>query len=486
MSNTNNTMETQTSKALHNVIMEAGGKDRPPILALGMDNDIYSIVDACPNALEMWKAIERLKKGESINVQDLEINLYWEFGKFTSRDGESLKSYYSRSKQATTRNRSKAIVNSTSPTYNLKPNMVAEDNEMSKEKEIDKLMDLISLSFNKIYKPTNNNLRTSSNTNRANQDTSPRINRGSGYDNQRAVNVDGARETVAYHKEKMILCKQEEAGFLLNAEQADWKDGTNDEHEDQELESHYLYMVKIQEVILDAIDNSGPIFDTKPLQKVQHDNNNYNVFANERIYYGQPESVNNTYMVEHSDSNVIIDSLDASLIGKDVDHDDDPAREHDLLASLIDIIKCEINDNKSHNKLLESSNKTLVDKLKGEIEDFKNKNKNLKSSNNQFKEENNELAKTNQLMFKDIKKFQAKLIRYHDVNYVSKVETECIKAKRELISHKISFESLFNEYTRKINDLNQIRFEKRAYCTSRVNLHNVTRNRGSREVPQKS
>ncbi|GJX38448.1 retrovirus-related pol polyprotein from transposon TNT 1-94, partial [Tanacetum coccineum] len=68
--------------------------------------------------------------------------------------------------------------------------------EMSKEKEIDKLMALISLSFKKIYKPTNNNLRTSSNTSRANQDNSPRINRGTGYDNQRAVNVVGARENV--------------------------------------------------------------------------------------------------------------------------------------------------------------------------------------------------------------------------------------------------------------------------------------------------
>nr|GEZ52150.1 hypothetical protein [Tanacetum cinerariifolium] len=66
------------------------------IILTGIDNDIYSTVDACPNACEMWKAIERLKQGESINVQDLETNLYWEFGKFTSRDGESIKSYYSR------------------------------------------------------------------------------------------------------------------------------------------------------------------------------------------------------------------------------------------------------------------------------------------------------------------------------------------------------------------------------------------------------
>nr|GEX51369.1 hypothetical protein [Tanacetum cinerariifolium] len=88
-------MQTQTSNDLHNAIMEAGGKDRPPMLAPGIDNDIYSTVDACPNACEMWKAIERLKQDESINVQDLETNLYWEFGKFTSRDGESLESYYS-------------------------------------------------------------------------------------------------------------------------------------------------------------------------------------------------------------------------------------------------------------------------------------------------------------------------------------------------------------------------------------------------------
>nr|GFB37465.1 hypothetical protein [Tanacetum cinerariifolium] len=37
---------------------------------------------------------------------------------------------------------------------------------------------------------------------------------------------------AAYHKEKMLLCKQEEPGFQLNAEQADWRDDTDDEHED--------------------------------------------------------------------------------------------------------------------------------------------------------------------------------------------------------------------------------------------------------------
>ncbi|GKC70751.1 retrovirus-related pol polyprotein from transposon TNT 1-94 [Tanacetum coccineum] len=59
-------------------------------------NDIYSTMDACPAAREMWRAIERLHQGESINIQDVKTKLFWKFGKFTSRVGESIKSYYTR------------------------------------------------------------------------------------------------------------------------------------------------------------------------------------------------------------------------------------------------------------------------------------------------------------------------------------------------------------------------------------------------------
>nr|GEY14396.1 putative ribonuclease H-like domain-containing protein [Tanacetum cinerariifolium] len=272
------------------------------IIITGIDNDIYSTVDACPNACEIWKAIERLKQGESINVQDLETNLYWEFGKFTSQDGETLESYYLRFYKMMNeliRNQCKsqelktisyhklydilkqhqhevneiraekiacvanplALVaqqqlvyhSQTHPThytqnYSTRLQQAATRNRgKATDKEIDKLMALISLSFKKIYKPTNNNLRTSSNTSRANQDNSPRVNKSDGYKNQKNSNVAGAMETVgssvvqksgiqcynckefrhvarecqkpkrakdaAYHREKMLLCKQEEAGI---------------------------------------------------------------------------------------------------------------------------------------------------------------------------------------------------------------------------------------------------------------------------------
>ncbi|GKG09027.1 hypothetical protein Tco_0334859, partial [Tanacetum coccineum] len=48
--------------------------------------------------------------------------------------------YFSTRSQQSTRNRGKAIVNSSAPTYDPKPDTVTEDDEMSKDKEIDKLM----------------------------------------------------------------------------------------------------------------------------------------------------------------------------------------------------------------------------------------------------------------------------------------------------------------------------------------------------------
>nr|GEY59873.1 hypothetical protein [Tanacetum cinerariifolium] len=60
--------------------------------------------------------------------------------------------------------------------------------------------------------------------------------------------------------------QQEEAGIHLNAEQADLRDDTDDESDDQELEAHYMYMAKLQQVSPDVVD-SGPIFDKEPKQK---------------------------------------------------------------------------------------------------------------------------------------------------------------------------------------------------------------------------
>nr|GEU97300.1 hypothetical protein [Tanacetum cinerariifolium] len=303
------------------------------IILTGIDNDIYSTVDTCPNACEMWKAIERFYKmmnelirnqckvtNHQVNFQFLlQLQLEWQRFVTLVKQSQELKivSYHklydilkkhqhevneiraekiarvanplalvaqqqpvyhpqthpthythnssTRSQQAATRNRRKAI-----------------------DKEIDKLMALISLSFKKINKPTNNNLRSSSNTSRANQDNFPRINRSAGYENQRIGNVAGARETV----------------------------GSN-----VELEAHYMYMAQLQEVSPDAAD-SGPIFDDEPLQKVSNDDH-YNVFAMETAHPDQSKSVHDTYPIKQNAQNVIIHSLDMNYDREEIDQNDD-------------------------------------------------------------------------------------------------------------------------------------------------------------------
>nr|GFA75500.1 hypothetical protein [Tanacetum cinerariifolium] len=208
-------MQTQTSNTLHNVIMEAGSKDCPPMLAHGnyvkWKSKIKRYIDTKPNhelihyCLENppyesgWKDKEvPTFEGSLITttkrVHETYKNVLQEIRDQLNAEAEAYSSI--RSQQAATRNRGKETINSPQPIYDQEPSLVAEDNETSKDKKIDKLMALISLSFKKIYKPTNNNLRTSSNTSRANQDNSPRIHRNAGYENKRIGNVAGARGSV--------------------------------------------------------------------------------------------------------------------------------------------------------------------------------------------------------------------------------------------------------------------------------------------------
>nr|GEW02633.1 hypothetical protein [Tanacetum cinerariifolium] len=241
------TVETLLNMSPENKDPYQSEKEAIHLLLSGIGDEIYSTVDACKIAHDMWIAIEKLQQGESLNIQDVKTNLFWEFGKFTSHDEESMESHYSR-----------------------------------------------------FYKMINEMFR-----------------------NQRIVAIDSARETVGshvvqqtgiqcfnykypkrvkdytYHTEKMLLCKQ-------------------------------------------AKKDSGT--DTEPLEKVQYDSG-YKVFANERQHYEQPESINNTCVVEKVDSNVIPDSSD--MCDNDIQTDQN-AKECDdervALANLITNLKLNIDE----------------------------------------------------------------------------------------------------------------------------------------------
>nr|GFB53745.1 hypothetical protein [Tanacetum cinerariifolium] len=199
-----------------------------------------------------------------------------------------------------------------------------------------------------------------------------------------------------------------------------------------ELEAHYMYMAKLQQVSLDVVD-SGPIFDTEPEQKVQNDDH-YDVLAIECQHPDQSESVHNTYLIEQDAQNVSIKLVDMNYDSEQIDQNDkdvDIAKERELLASLIQKLKCEIDETKNRNTLLETSNKVLVEKLKSEIADFKNKNKSLTEVNNKLSEENDQL-------FADFMKSKAELKRRDSIEYASEIEFECAKVRVLELKEKLS------------------------------------------------
>ncbi|GJU24936.1 hypothetical protein Tco_1163557 [Tanacetum coccineum] len=88
---------------------------------------------------------------------------------------------------------------------------------------------------------------------------------------------------------------------------------SDEEIDKQKLEAHSSYMAKIQEVSPDESSST----DT-PLEQVQiHDEND--VFANVRRHSEQPESINDTYVLEKDDSNVIPDSSNICTNDNQVD-----------------------------------------------------------------------------------------------------------------------------------------------------------------------
>nr|GFA38000.1 hypothetical protein [Tanacetum cinerariifolium] len=224
------TVTSSTDSQMHNNIMAAGSKDHPPMLATGR--------------YLQW----RLRKYGKLSKGYNKVNLL----------------IFKMSRQAY---------------FGNSPEWSSDLEQAQRDKDMQKYLALIAKYFKKIYKPTNNNLRNSSNSRNKNMDTTSRYkndNQSGQFGNQRMMNVAEARENVdsVYHKEKMLLCKQAEKGVPLQAEQYDWLADTDEKIDEQELEAYYSYMAKIQEV---PTAETG--IDFEPLEQVQNDTG-YNVFAN--------------------------------------------------------------------------------------------------------------------------------------------------------------------------------------------------------------
>ncbi|GJR96210.1 retrovirus-related pol polyprotein from transposon TNT 1-94 [Tanacetum coccineum] len=212
---------------------------------------------------------------------------------------------------ATTRHKGKEIAKPVTPQSESVSEEDSDPEQARRDKDMQKNLALLAKYFKKLYKPTNNNLRTSSNSRNKTEDTTPR-------ECKKPKRV----KDYAYHKEKMMMCKQAEQGVPLQAEQADWLEDTDEEIDEQELEAHYSYMAKIQEV---SPENSS--FLTSP--------------PYEHMY------------LEKDDSNVIPDSSNICTNDNQVDQNAaECVDERAALANLIAILTLDTEENKTTSRAL--------------------------------------------------------------------------------------------------------------------------------------
>nr|GEV25058.1 hypothetical protein [Tanacetum cinerariifolium] len=335
-------------------------KEAIHLILTRIGDDIYSTIDACQTGQETWKAIERLQQGQrsissttsagmvkkyqndvnELRVEKLARNAnplalvataqasqdsYYQSSRSHRSSALSPKPSIPSRSYTTTKQKGKEIAKPITPPSKTASEEDNDPEQAQRDKDMQKNLALIAKYFKKIYKLTNNNLRTSSNSKNKNVDMTPQYkndDHSGQFGTQWTVNVATARENVgskpkrvkdfAYHKEKMLLYKQAEQGVPLQAEQYDWLADMDEEVDEQELEAHYSYMAKIQEV-----PNVDSGTDSEPVEQAKFEK--FKAFNDRTIDYDKLKRKLNDALrqLAHKDT-VIREDLKAQLQDKNI------------------------------------------------------------------------------------------------------------------------------------------------------------------------
>nr|GEU56924.1 copia protein [Tanacetum cinerariifolium] len=329
------TVETPMNMSPKNKAHFLAEKEAIHLILTGIGDETYSTVDACQTAQEILARNANLLA--LVSTAQANQDPYYQTSRSHKSHAPSSKPSIPTRSHTTTKQKGKKIAKPITPSSETASEEDSDPKQAQREKDMQNNLALIAKYFKKIYKPTNNNIRTSSNSKNKNVDTTPRYKNDDHYGqfgNQRTECRKPKKvKDSTYHKEKMLLCKQSEQGVPLQAEQYDWLADTDKEVDKHELEAHYSYMAKIQE-----LPKAETCINSEPVEHVQNDPGIINVIPD------SPDMCEDDIQNEQND----------------VESDD----KRVALANLISNLKLDVDKNKNIQKQLKKSNTTLTQELK--------------------------------------------------------------------------------------------------------------------------
>nr|GEX23092.1 reverse transcriptase domain-containing protein [Tanacetum cinerariifolium] len=223
---------------------------------------------------------------------------------------------------------------------------------------------------------------------------------------------------------------------------------TDEKVDKKELEAHYSYMAKIQEVPTGDIGT-----DSEPVEQVQNDVG-YNVFANDLQHSKQSETVSNTCLVEMNGSNVIPDSPDICEDDiqneqNDVESDDERKANATLAQELKECKAILAETSKSLREFIsvQDSFQVALQNKQTEFENYKAFNDRTIDYDKLKRKLNETLG---QLAQKDIEIKEGLKIKAYELLVVKENHDELIKQSLLTKSH---YEGLVKQKTKVITDL---------------------------------
>nr|GEU91329.1 hypothetical protein [Tanacetum cinerariifolium] len=171
------TVETPMNMSPENNAYFESEKEAILLILTGIGDEIYLTVDACQIAQEMWEAIKRLARNANplalVATGQANQDLYYQTSKSYKSYAPSSKPSIPTRSHTTTRYKGKEIAKPIMPPSEIASEEDSDPEQAQRDKDMQKNLALIAKYFKKIYKPTNNNLRTSSNSRNKNVDTTP-------------------------------------------------------------------------------------------------------------------------------------------------------------------------------------------------------------------------------------------------------------------------------------------------------------------------